>query len=51
MQCSDSEMMLSLPREEADPDIPEIVMEQDVATDPGDSKNAMLAKGLSLMMI
>ena len=49
MDCSDSEMIPSSPKEEAGPeqeDIPAIGMEQDVAADPGDS-----AKGLSLMMI
>ena len=51
MDCSDSEMIPSSPREEAGPDIPGIGMEQDVAADPSDSKNALLAKGLSLMMI
>ena len=41
MDCSDSEMIPSSPKEEAGPeqeDIPEIGMEQDVAADPGDSK-------------
>ena len=48
MDCSDSVMIASSPKEEAGPeqedipDIPEIGMEQDVAADPGDSKGMMI---------
>ena len=44
MDCSDSEIIPSSPREEAGPDIPEIGMEQDVAADPGDSKKCYFGK-------
>ena len=45
MDCSDSEMIPSSPKEEAGPeedDISKIGMEQDVTADPGDSKKCLI---------
>ena len=53
MDCSDSEMIPSSPKEEAGPeqeDIPEIGMEQDVAADPGDSKKCKRFESYDDMM-